>query len=53
MRGPRTPWRRMHAARKALDRIIYTEIARRRRRGEEGDDILSLLLAATDEDGST
>jgi cytochrome P450 len=41
------------AARRRLDRVLFTEIARRRRRGEEGEDILSLLLAATDEDGST
>ena len=30
IRGPRTPWSRMLAARKALDRIVYAEIARRR-----------------------
>ena len=53
LRGPRTPWRKMMAARRRLDRVLFTEIARRRRRGEEGEDILSLLLAATDEDGST
>jgi retinoid hydroxylase len=53
LRGPRTPWRTMMAARRRLDRVLFTEIARRRKRGEFGEDILSLLLAATDEDGST
>jgi cytochrome P450 len=56
MRGPRTPWRRMHAARRALDRVIYAEIERRRR-GVGGPiservDVLSMLLEATDEDGT-
>ncbi len=56
MRGPRTPWQRMQAARRALDRVIYAEIERRRR-GVGGPlseriDVLSLLLEATDEDGS-
>jgi len=32
--------------------VIYAEIARRRRAGEAGEDILSLLLEARDEDGS-
>src|SRR5205085_2075441 len=31
LRGPRTPWSRMLAARRALDRIVYDEIHRRRR----------------------
>ena len=53
LRGPLTPWRRMHRARRRLDRVIYGEIARRRRAGEEREDILSLLLDARDEDGST
>jgi cytochrome P450 len=54
MRGPRTPWRRMQAARKALDRIIYAEIERRRRDPDpERIDVLSMLVEATDaEDGS-
>jgi len=51
LRGPLTPWRRMHQARRLLDRVIYAEIARRRRTGERGDDVLSLLLEARDEDG--
>jgi cytochrome P450 len=53
LRGPGSPWRSMHAARRRLDRVLFTEIARRRKRGEEREDILSLLLAGTDEDGST
>jgi cytochrome P450 len=52
LRGPRSPWRSMQAARRRLDRVLFTEIARRRKRGEQGEDILSLLIAATDEDGS-
>jgi cytochrome P450 len=53
MRGPRTPWRRMQAARRALDRIIYAEIDRRRRAPDrERADVLSMLLAAEDEDGT-
>jgi len=35
-----------------LDNVIFEEIAHRRRSGERGLDLLSLLLDATDEDGS-
>jgi cytochrome P450 len=54
MRGPRTPWQRMQAARKALDRLIYQEIERRRReRDPDRGDVLSMLLEAHEaEDGS-
>jgi cytochrome P450 len=52
LRGPRTPWARMQEARRRLDVIVYGEIHRRRRSGERGPDILSLLLDARDEDGS-
>ncbi|HEX8122661.1 MAG TPA: cytochrome P450 [Solirubrobacteraceae bacterium] len=51
-RGPRTPWRQMDRARAALDALIFDEIARRRATGERGEDLLSLLLDATDEDDS-
>jgi len=51
LRGPRTPWRRMHESRRLLDRVIYAEIARRREEEDFGDDILSLLMQARDEDG--
>ena len=52
LRGPGTPWRRMRRARHELDRLIYSEIATRRRTGERGLDLLSLLLDASDEDGT-
>ncbi|MDQ5808326.1 MAG: cytochrome P450 [Actinomycetota bacterium] len=51
-RGPGTPWRRMHRARARLDGLIFDEVARRRATGERGDDLLSLLLDARDEDGA-
>jgi cytochrome P450 len=52
LRGPGSPWRSMNRSRAELDRVIFDEIARRRRSGERGTDILSLLLDAQDEDGS-
>jgi cytochrome P450 len=53
LRGPRTPWSRTKAARRALDRIVYTEIERRRRAPDPAaGDILGMLLEARDEDGS-
>jgi cytochrome P450 len=52
LRGPGSPWRAMNRSRAELDRVIFEEIARRRRSGERGADILSLLLDAEDEDGS-
>jgi cytochrome P450 family 135 len=51
--GPLSPWRmfrksHLHPA----DDVLYEEIAARRAEGESaGDDILSLLLSARDEDG--
>jgi cytochrome P450 len=53
LRGPRTPWARMLAARAQLDRVIYAGIQRRRETGERGLDVLSLLLDAEDEGGAT
>jgi cytochrome P450 len=53
LRGPHTPWARMQQAARALDRLIYSEISSRRASGERGEDILSLLLDAHDDDGST
>jgi cytochrome P450 len=53
LRGPGSPWRRMVRARQRLDALIYGEIDRRRAQDEHGDDILSLLIEATDEDGAT
>jgi cytochrome P450 len=51
MRGPGTPFAQMQAARTDLDHLIFGEISRRRRTGERGPDVLSLLLDATDEEG--
>ena len=53
LRGPGSPWRRMVRDRSQLDRVIFEEIDRRRASGERGSDILSLLLDAEDEDGSS
>jgi cytochrome P450 len=51
--GPLSPWRRFSAIRERADRLLYAEIAARRRdpHGDEGDDIFSMLLAARDPDG--
>jgi len=51
-RGPGSPWRRMRRVRARLDALVFAEIERRRAEGEERDDVLSLLLAARDPDGS-
>jgi cytochrome P450 len=51
MRGPHTPWAALTDARRRLDELIFGEIARRRRSGERGEDLLSLLLDATDDGG--
>jgi len=51
LRGPGTPYRRLALARERLDRIVFAEIERRRRSGDGGEDVLSLLIEATDEDG--
>jgi cytochrome P450 len=53
LRGPRSPWGRLQSAARALDTLVYSEISRRRATGERGQDILSLLLDAHDEDGNT
>ena len=53
MRGPFTPWARMQRARKELDTLIYEEVDSRRASGERGEDLLSLLLDASDEEGRT
>jgi cytochrome P450 len=60
LRGPGSPWARMQANRRALDEIILGQIEERRPSGAgvapagnaaAGDDILSMLLEARDEDG--
>ncbi len=51
LRGPGSPWRRLLSAREVLDRIVYEEIAERRRHPDPDRlDVLSLLLAAGDRD---
>jgi cytochrome P450 len=52
LRTRRSPWGRMQQAASELDTLIYSEIAERRASGERGEDILSLLLDASDEDGN-
>ncbi len=52
LRAPFTPWARMQRAARQLDTLIYSEISERRETGERGEDILSLLLDAHDEDGT-
>ena len=51
--GPRSPWGRFIALRREADELLYEEIRARRAdpKGDEGEDIFSLLLAARDEDG--
>jgi cytochrome P450 len=44
MRGPLTPWATLMRSRKRLDGLIHDEISHRRRTGERGEDVLSLLL---------
>jgi cytochrome P450 len=51
LRGPGSPWARMQTARRALDGVIYSEIERRRRDGGDGSDVMSMLIAARDEQG--
>jgi cytochrome P450 len=47
-----SPWWRMQQAARRLDRLIYDEIAERRASGARGEDILSLLLDAHDDEGN-
>jgi cytochrome P450 len=50
IRGPASPFARLRRVRQVLDRIVLDEIARRRADGG-GDDILSVLVEATDSEG--
>ena len=52
--GRFSPWNRFTRSRAALDEFIYEEIAARRAEpgAEDRDDVLSLLLRATHDDGS-
>jgi cytochrome P450 len=50
--GPRSPWGRFLARRNRVDALLFEEIEQRRAsNGDGGDDILTLLLSAHDEDG--
>ncbi|MFL5818088.1 MAG: cytochrome P450 [Conexibacter sp.] len=49
---PRSPWGRVYALMAPVDKLIHEEIAARRAEDEPRNDILSLLLAARDEDGN-
>ena len=49
--GALRAWRAFARAHAAADELIYREIAERRARPTGGDDVLSLLLQARDEDG--
>jgi cytochrome P450 len=50
--GPWSPWGRLVRLRRELDALFSAELARRRAAGVDArDDVLSLLLAARDEDG--
>lgn len=53
LRGPRTPWAQQQWATRELNGLIYSEIARRRETGARGEDVLSLLIDAHDEDGDS
>jgi cytochrome P450 len=49
--GPRSPWARFAATRRHADDLLHAEIEARRADPAERDDVLSLLMAARDEDG--
>ncbi|MCA1591344.1 MAG: cytochrome P450 [Acidobacteria bacterium] len=51
-RLPTAGHRRFHRAAARLDKILYRIIAERRASGEDRGDLLSMLLAARDEDGT-
>lgn len=50
--GPMSPWGRFQRLQAESDRMLFDEVARRRREGDTSKrDVLSLLLAARDEHG--
>lgn len=51
LRGPRTPFAAMQAARRELDGMLDTLVARRRGAGRPAEGVLGMLLAATDDEG--
>jgi len=48
--GPHSPWGRFLRRRDRVDELLYAEIERKR--SDPGDDVLTLLLSARDEDGN-
>ena len=50
--GGRSPWGRFLRVRSDADALIFELIEERRSKGEDRDDVLSMLLAARHEDGS-
>jgi cytochrome P450 len=50
--GPLTGWGRFVDARERANTLLLALIDERRRAGDEGDDVLTMLLAARDEDGN-
>jgi cytochrome P450 len=51
LRGPGTPHAKLRSSRKRLAEFLLAEIDRRRREDVTGEDILSLLMRAEDDDG--
>ena len=50
--GPLTAWRRITVLARAIDTLLYEEIARRKAAPQDGrTDIMAMLVAARDEDG--
>lgn len=47
-RGPGSAWSQLKKARKHFDRVLYTEIKKRRDRESNGENLLDLLLQARD-----
>jgi cytochrome P450 len=48
----RSPWARLMRCVEQVDEVLYAEIARRRAGAHSGDDVLSMLLEARDEEGN-
>jgi cytochrome P450 len=51
LRGPGSPYAHLRSSRRQLAALVLREIARRRHEGADGEDILSLLIRAEDDDG--
>ncbi len=51
LRGPFSPFNHMQEHRRRLDVLVYEEIRRRRASGERREDLMSVLLEATDDAG--